>query len=65
MTRDFIDLKFGEHWASDFNLVVVSVGDRYTPPVYGDVNANTSTVAGKKGVYKWKTQINIFNFKRI
>lgn len=57
MTRDFIDLKFGEHWASDFNLVVVSVGDRYTPPVYGDVNANTSTVAGKKGVYKWKTQI--------
>ena len=57
MTRDFIDLKFGEHWASDFTLVVVSVGDRYTPPVYGDVNANTSTVAGKKGVYKWKTQI--------
>jgi predicted phage tail component-like protein len=57
MTQDFIDLKFGEHWASDFNLVVVSTGDRYTPPVYGDVNVNTSTVAGKRGVYKWKTQI--------
>ena len=63
MTQDFIDLKFGEHWASDFNLVVVSSGDRYTPPVYGDVNANTSTVAGKRGVYKWKTQIGAKNYQ--
>lgn len=63
MTQDFIDLKFGEHWASDFNLVVVSTGDRYTPPVYGSVNANTSTVAGKQGVYKWKTQIGAKNIQ--
>lgn len=57
METNFIDFKFGNHWASDFNLVVVSSGDRYTPPTYGSVNPNTTTVAGKTGVYKWKTQI--------
>lgn len=57
METNFIDFKFGDHWASDFNLVVVSSGDRYTPPTYGSVNPNTTTVAGKTGVYKWKTQI--------
>lgn len=56
MDRDFIDIKFGDKWASEFNLVVVSKGDRYTPPMYGNINSNTSTVAGKRGVYKWKTQ---------
>lgn len=58
MDRDFIDIKFGDKWASEFNLVVVSKGDRYTPPMYGNINSNTSTVAGKRGVYKWKTQYN-------
>ena len=57
MERNYIDFKFGDHWASEFNLVAVSSGDRYTPPVYGSINANTTTVAGKTGVYKWKTQI--------
>lgn len=57
METNFIDFKFGNHWASDFNLVVVSSGDRYSPPTYGSVNPNTTTVAGKTGVYKWKTQI--------
>lgn len=63
--RDFIDFKFGNHWASDFNLLAVSSGDRYSPPVYGSVNPNTATIAGKVGVYKWKTQINekVFNIK--
>ena len=55
--RDFIDFKFGDHWASDFNLLAVSSGDRYSPPTYGSVNPNTTIVAGKTGVYKWKTQI--------
>lgn len=61
--RDFIDFKFGDHWASEFNLVAVSSGDRYSPPVYGSVNPNTTTVAGKVGVYKWKSQIGekVFN----
>ena len=58
MYKEFIDIKFGDKWASDFNLVVVSSGDRYSPPVYGNVNSNTSTVMGKRGVYKWKTQYN-------
>lgn len=58
MDRDFIDIKFGDKWASEFNLVVVSKGDRYTPPMFGNINSNTSTVAGKRGVYKWKTQYN-------
>lgn len=63
--RDFIDFKFGDHWASDFNLLAVSSGDRYSPPVYGSVNPNTATIAGKIGVYKWKTQVNekVFNIK--
>lgn len=63
MDRNFIDFKFGDHWASEFNLVVVSAGDRYSPPIYGNVNPNTTTVAGKTGVYKWKTQIGekVFN----
>ena len=55
--RDFIDFKFGDYWASDFNLLAVSSGDRYSPPTYGSVNPNTTIVAGKTGVYKWKTQI--------
>lgn len=61
--RDFIDFKFGDYWASEFNLVAVSSGDRYSPPVYGSVNPNTTTVAGKVGVYKWKSQIGekVFN----
>ena len=58
MNKEYIDIKFGDNWASEFNLVVVSTGDRYTPPVFGNINANTSTVAGKRGVYKWKTQYN-------
>lgn len=58
MYKEYIDIKFGDKWASEFNLVVVSSGDRYSPPVYGNINSNTSTVAGKRGVYKWKTQYN-------
>ena len=63
--RDFIDFKFGDHWASDFNLLAVSSGDRYSPPVYGSVNPNTAIIAGKIGIYKWKTQVNekVFNIK--
>ena len=56
MSREYIDIKFGDKWASEFNLVVVSSGDRYTPPTYGNINSNTSTVMGKRGVYKWETQ---------
>ena len=58
MYKEYIDIKFGDKWASEFNLVVVSTGDRYTPPTYGNINSNTSTVAGKRGAYKWKTQYN-------
>lgn len=63
MQNDYIDFKFGDHWASEFNLLAVSSSDRYTPPVYGSVNPNIATIMGKKGVYKWKTQVNekIFN----
>lgn len=63
MQNDYIDFKFGDHWASEFNLLAVSSSDRYTPPVYGNVNPNIATIMGKKGVYKWKTQVNekIFN----
>lgn len=57
MENNYIDFKFGDFWASDFNLIAVSSGDRYSPPVYGTINPNTTTVAGKTGVYKWKTQI--------
>lgn len=63
MNNDYVDFKFGDHWASEFNLLAVSNGDRHNPPVYGSVNPNTATIMGKKGVYKWKTQVNekIFN----
>ena len=56
MYKEYIDFKFGDKWASEFNLVAVTASDRYTPPTYGSINSNTSTVAGKRGVYKWKTQ---------
>lgn len=56
MYKEYIDFKFGDKWASEFNLVAVTASDRYSPPVYGNINSNTSTVAGKRGVYKWKTQ---------
>ena len=58
MNKEYIDIKVGDKWASEFNLVTVSTGDRYTPPVFGNINSNTSTVAGKRGVYKWRTQYN-------
>ncbi len=58
MYKEYIDFKFGDKWASEFNLVAVTASDRYSPPVYGNINSNTSTVAGKRGVYKWKTQYN-------
>lgn len=63
MNNDYVDFKFGDHWASEFNLLAVSNSDRHNPPIYGSVNPNTATLMGKKGVYKWKTQINekIFN----
>lgn len=55
---EFTDFKFGNTWASEFGLVAVSSGSRYKAPIYGEVNANTSTVPGKRGVYKWESQIN-------
>lgn len=58
MNKEYIDFKFGDTWASEFNLVAVTNGDRYSPPVYGNMNNNISSVAGKRGVYKWKTQFN-------
>lgn len=64
MENDYVDFKFDDHWASEFNLVAVSNGDRYNPPIYGSVNSNTTTVMGKKGVYKWESQVNekVFTF---
>ena len=56
--KDFIDFKFNEHWASEFDLIAVSNGDRYTSSFYGNVNSNTSTIVGKIGIQKWNTQIN-------
>lgn len=55
--RDFIDFEFNGHWASEFNLLAVSNGDRYSNSFYGSVNPNTVEMVGKTGVYKWKTQI--------
>lgn len=65
MYNEYTDFKFGNHWASEYGLVVVSDGDRYTPPTYGNISSNTSTVAGKQGVYKWRTQFaeKIFTVK--
>lgn len=57
MNKEYIDFKFGDKWASEFNLVTVSTGDRYSPPVFGSIQSNTSSVAGKRGVYKWRTQL--------
>lgn len=55
--RDFIDFEFNGHWASEFNLLAVSNGDRYSNSFYGSVNPNAVEMVGKTGVYKWKTQI--------
>jgi hypothetical protein len=55
---EYIDFKFGDYWASDFNLWAVSKNDRHSAQFYGNFDTNTSTVIGKRGVYKWNTQIN-------
>lgn len=55
--KDFIDFEFNGRWASEFKLLAVSDGDRYTSPFYGSVSPNTSTLVGKVGVHKWKTQV--------
>lgn len=63
--RDFIDFKFNGHWASEFNIVAVSDGDRYAPSFYGTVSPNTTTLIGKTGIQKWNTQVGerVFNIK--
>lgn len=55
--KDFIDFEFNGRWASEFKLLAVSDGDRYTSPFYGSVSPNISTLVGKVGVHKWKTQV--------
>lgn len=55
---EYIDFRFGNHWASDFNLVSVTNSDRYSPSTFGDFSANVNSVMGRRGVYKWKTQID-------
>lgn len=59
---EYTDFKFGNTWASEYGLVAVSSGGRYKTPIYGDVNANTSTIPGKRGVYKWESQIGAKTF---
>lgn len=63
--KDFIDFKFNGHWASEFNLVAISDGDRYNSPFFGSVSPNTTTLIGKTGIQKWNTQIGekVFNIK--
>lgn len=65
MNNEYIDFKFGSYWASEFHLVVVSSSDRYSPPMFGNIDSNIVSVVGKRGVYKYPTQIKekIFTIK--
>lgn len=55
MILKFTDLKFGDKWASEMNLVAVSTPDRYSSsltPIFSDQTLN---VNGKDGTYYWGT----------
>ena len=55
---EYIDFKFGNHWASDFDFYKISINDRHSVVMYGNFDSNTMSVIGKKGLYKWETQYN-------
>lgn len=55
--ESFLDLKFNNHWVSEYGLVVVSDGSRYSETLFPEFNHTTTTVPGKTGTTYWGTTI--------
>ena len=56
--ESFLDLKFNNHWVSEYGLVVVSDGSRYSETLFPDFTHTTATVPGKEGTVYWGTTLN-------
>ena len=55
--ESFLDLKFNNHWVSEYGLVVVSDGSRYSETLFPDFTNTTTTVPGKTGTIYWGTTL--------
>ncbi len=55
--ESFLDLKFNNHWVSEYGLVVVSDGSRYSETLFPDFTHTTTTVPGKTGTIYWGTTL--------
>lgn len=53
----FLDLKFNNHWVSDYGLVVVSDGSRYSETLFPDFAHTVTNVPGKAGTTYWGTNV--------
>ena len=56
--ESFLDLKFNNHWVSEYGLVVVSDGSRYSETLFPDFTHTTATVPGKEGTVYWGTTLS-------
>lgn len=55
--ESFLDLKFNNHWVSEYGLVVVSDGSRYSETLFPEFEHTTTTVPGKTGTIYWGTTV--------
>lgn len=56
--ESFLDLKFNNHWVSEYGLVVVSDGSRYSETLFPEFEHTTTTVPGKTGTIYWGTTVS-------
>lgn len=55
--ESFLDLKFNNHWVSEYGLVVVSDGSRYSEALFPEFDHSIVNVPGKTGTVYWGTTI--------
>lgn len=53
--QDFLDFKFGDHWASEYGLTRVSNGKRYDANITPTLTDKTVEVPGNDGMYFFST----------
>lgn len=56
--QGFLDLKFNNQWVSNYGLVVVSDGSRYSETLFPDFTHTTATIPGKTGTVYWGTTLS-------
>ena len=55
--QGFLDLQFNNHWVSEYGLVVVSDGSRYSETLFPEFTHSTTVVPGKMGTVYWGTTL--------